>query len=127
MTFTTLGYILKDKTMKCTHKRNYEGIPLGFAVRGSIADLWTYRVRPGNGYYNSIAGEVYQDCYTYFVPASITNAEGEPARVAFAAAIVLWQALSQSEKRALDIRANKARLRMSGYNLFIREYVRVHA
>ena len=113
--------------MKCTHKRNYEGIPLGFAVRGSLADLWTYRVRPGNGHYNAIKGEVYQDCYTYFVPTSITNVQGAAARLAFATAVANWQSLAATTQEVYNVRAKKKGNFMSGYNLFIKEYVEVYA
>ena len=113
--------------MKTTHHRNYDGIPIGMAVRGSLADLWTYRVRPGNGHYNAVLGEVYQDCYTYFVPTSITNAEGAAARLAFATAVSNWQGLPLTTKDVYDTRARKKGNVMSGYNLFIKEYVEVNA
>jgi len=113
--------------MKTTHNREFEGIPAGLAVRGSIGDEYIYRIRPGNGYYNAVLGQVYQDKYPYFVPSSINNAQGAAARSAFATAVGLWKALSPAEKKALNVRAQKAHLCMSGYNLYIREYVRSHA
>jgi len=113
--------------MKTVHNREYSGIPIGIAIRGSIADTYIYRVRPGNGYYNAILGEVYQDKYAYFVPSSINNAEGQAARNALTTAVSNWQGFSAAVKRAYDIRAQRARLRMSGYNLYIREYVRANA
>ena len=106
--------------MKTTHNRIYQGIPLGLAVRGSIDNDRTFRVRRGNGSYTSIAGEVYQDQYAYFVPLSINNVQSEPYRRQWAAAIHKWRYdLSDDEKETYNVRARN-QMHMSGYNLFIR-------
>lgn len=107
--------------MKTTHNRNYGGIPLGLAVRGSIDNDRTFRIRPGNGHYEAELGQVYQDQYTYFVPGSINNAQSEPYRRQWIAAVHKWKYdLTAAQKKAYDIRANRG-LHMSGYNLFMRE------
>lgn len=113
--------------METVHNREYDGIPVGLAVRGSINNEYTYRVRPGNGYYDAKLGKVYQDKYTYFVPSSINNPEGQGARDALTAAVANWQGFSDAQKKVYNDRVSKRGLCMSGYNLYIKEYVRVHA
>lgn len=110
--------------MKCTHKRIYSGIPVGISVRGSIANSATFRVRPGNGYYNAVLGEVYQDQYTYFVPSSINNTQSEPYRRQWIAAVHKWKYdLTAAQKKSYNIRASHGR-HMSGFNLFMKKAMR---
>ena len=107
--------------MENMENAEYEGHPLGFAVRGSIANAFTYRVRPGHGFWGAVLGKVYQDRYTYFVPTSINNPESAARRILWAAAVLKWQTvLTPAEKKVYNTRATKG-LRMSGYNLFMRE------
>lgn len=99
----------------------YDIYPLGMMIRGSIHDLRIFRIRPGNGFYGSIEGQLYQDQYNYFIPSSINNAESEPYRVQLKAAVKVWQTvLSIEEKIQYNNRANLIR-GLSGYNLLIRE------
>lgn len=108
-------------------KKSYEGIPLGTTVRRSIAETITFRLRHGNGYYGSVLGLLYQDRYPYFVPASIENPEGQNARDALATAVLLWQTvLTPAEKADYNQRA-ETKKGLSGYNLFVGEYVESHA
>ena len=110
--------------------RMISGIPLGFEVRrtygkrpGDISAAVTFRVRRGNGAYSSVLGKKYQDKYKYSAAmAAIDN--GTPATKAkLAAAVYNWQtALSAEQKKAYNTRATKG-LRMSGYNLFIKEFL----
>lgn len=109
--------------MKTIQNRIYGGIILGIAIRGSINNEKTFRVRRGNGYYNSIAGVEYQDQYIYFVPSSINNPEGQDARDALTAAVSNWQGLTDAQKKIYNNRASRGGLRMPGYNLYIREYI----
>lgn len=113
--------------MKCTHKRNYSGIPVGIAIRGSIKNEVIFRVRPGNGHFGALSGQVYQDQYTYFVPTSITNAQGQAARDALTQAVANWQGFSAEQKKAYDDEASRLGLRMKGYHLYMREYIRANA
>jgi hypothetical protein len=86
-----------------------------------------FRVRPGNGHAGSIPGEIYQDKMKYFVPPSINNTQGQPARNAFKQAVLNWQTvLTEEQKIEYNKRATKG-LRMSGYNLYISEYVSANA
>ncbi len=86
-----------------------------------------FRVRRGNGYFGSGYHEIIQDQYPYFVPLSINNAQGATARSALATAVSNWQSvLTEEEKIEYNKRATEG-LRMSGYNLYIREYVRANA
>lgn len=85
-----------------------------------------YRCRRGNGFYGSVLGKMYQDQYAYFVPLSINNVQGEPARQAFATAVSNWQnVLSDAQKQVYYDRARN--MCMTGYNLYISEYVRDNA
>jgi len=107
-------------------KRSYAGIPLGIRVRKQLAKTVIFRVRRGNGIAGSVAGKEYQDKYGYFVPGSINNSESAAVRSLFATAVNNWQnVLSAAQKLIYNKRANKG-LRMSGYNLYIREYIQAN-
>ena len=82
----------------------------------------TFRVRRGNGYYGTKLGELIQDQYDYNV--SDPNADNCPLqdKIDFAAAILAWQLLNDTTKKAWNYKAQRAELHMSGYNLFIRKY-----
>jgi len=102
-------------------KRAFNNVPLGFEVRGSIQKAVTYRVRRGNGYYSSIAGRIYQDKYTYSVPASITNTQSEPYRRQLRAANAYWKyTLTADEKSEYNLRALPYK-GLCGNTLFLRE------
>jgi len=106
--------------METVHNRDYNNIPIGLAVRGSINDEYTYRVRPGNGFYDAKKGKVYQDKYAYFVPGSINNAASQPYRQQWIAAVHKWKEdLSDADKQQYNHIAMRG-LHMSGYNLFMR-------
>lgn len=103
------------------NNRRYSGIDVGITIRGSIANSRIFRVRRGNGFYGSTLGVLYQDQYAYFIPTSINNTTSEPYRRQWIAAVHKWKYdLTDSEKKAYNRRAHKG-LRMSGYNLFMRE------
>jgi len=102
-------------------KQSYGGVFIGYGIRGSIGGVTTFRVRRGNGYYSSILGHIYQEKFALVVPSSINNPESEPYRAQWKAAVHHWQySLSAAEKAAYNRRASHG-LRMSGYNLFMRE------
>jgi len=102
-------------------KRMYDGVFIGYGIRGSIADDKTFRMRRGNGVYGAIDGEVYQDKYDYFVPTSINNTQSEPYRRQWIAAVHKWiYDLTAEQKNSYQRRASHG-LQMSGYNLFMRE------
>ena len=103
------------------HNRNYGGIIVGVAVRGQIGHDKIFRFRRGNGHYNAKLGTTYQDQYDYFVPSSINNPESAAYRTLWAASVARWQNdLTDAQKAAYNKRAETG-LRMSGYNLFMRE------
>jgi len=107
--------------METIHNRVYQGITLGFAIRKQIGHDKIFRVRKGNGFFDSIKGAFYQDQYDYFVPLSINNPESEPYRRQWVAAVHKWKYdLSDSQKTSYNKRAQNG-LKMSGYNLFMRE------
>jgi len=106
--------------MKTIHHRDYDGIPVGIAVRRTIADTLTFRVRRGNGFYGSIQGARYQDRFAYTVPSSINNIQSSPYRTHWAAAVYKWKnGLTDEERKAYNDKATH-RLQMSGFNLFMR-------
>ena len=108
------------------NKRTYEGIPLGVRVRGQIGKDIIFRVRRGNGHQGAKLGKVYQDRYDYFVPSSINNVESAAIRTLLATAVSNWQnVLTPEQKQVYNKRATKG-LRMSGYNLYIREYININ-
>ena len=101
--------------------RKYSGIILGVAVRKQLAKTVIFRVRRGNGFFNSLPTVFYQDQYAYVVPSSITNVESAAYRTLFASAVSYWQNdLTPQEKAEYIARAARG-LKMSGYNLFIKE------
>lgn len=94
---------------------------VGFGIQRDIGKTTIYRLRPGNGHYGSVLHEIYQDKYTYFVPPSINNANGEPYRAMLRAAVAHWQyALTADEKAEYNRLATHVQ-HMSGYNLFLRQ------
>jgi len=110
--------------MKAFTSRLFNGIPVGLWIRRDICTTWIYRVRRGNGFYGTKVGERIQDKYPYFVPRSIKNPEGQASRDAFKAAVLGWQALSNEAKAWWDKEVQRLRLWMSGYNLYIRKYMK---
>jgi len=133
MSKNTLQNALWDKTL------------IGFGVRGTIgghydykytrksykpglcgrrtAGTYTYRLQPGNGFFGTKRGTVYQHKYPAVVPTSINNPQGDHSRAVLAAGVLAWQALSDAEKNAWR---NAARRNASGtgYNLFISTYMK---
>ncbi len=107
--------------METIQNRTYKGIIIGIAVRGQIGHDKIFRVRRGNGFHDSILGAFYQDQYDYVVPASINNPESQKDRQQLIAAVHKWKFdLTAAQKKEYNKRATKG-LRMSGYNLFMRE------
>lgn len=101
--------------------KSIKRIPLGLRVRGQLAHKVIFQMVRGNGLYGSVLGKAYQTIKKYFVPSSINNVQGEPYRAQMRAAVHKWQAdLTTEQKEEYTKRANKG-LKMSGYNLFIRE------
>jgi hypothetical protein len=101
----------------------YKGIPIGLSVRKQLAKEFIYRVHRANGQYGTVKGALYQHKYKYFVPPNIRNVEGEPARTAFALAVRWWQNFVPQEMKDEYNRICKNKP-LSGYNLFIREFVK---
>lgn len=107
-------------------KRSYANIPLGLQVRRQLGKRVIFRIRPGNGHAGAIAGVVYQDKYKYVVPSSINNSQSDSVRALFATAVSNWQSvLTTDQKTAYNKRALKS-MHMSGYNLYIREYIQAN-
>ena len=113
-----------DELSYTAFNKSIRRIPLGMTVRKQIGKKLIFRCRRGNGHAGSIAGKHYQDKYKYFVPSSINNEEGQPARNALAQAVLNWQTIiTQDQKKEYNRRAGKLKA-MSGYNLYISEYIK---
>lgn len=120
------GYFGKKEIAAGFGNNTIRRIPLGIKVRKQLAKRVIFRIRPGNGYYNSKIGKKYQDCYKYFVPNSINNAAGQAARNALKQAVLNWQTIiTDTQKKEYQARATHG-LQMSGYNLYIREFVKAN-
>jgi hypothetical protein len=108
-------------------KQTIRGIPCGLLIRKQFKREIIFRVRRGNGYFSSTQGTLYQDKYKYFVPVSINNTQGAAARNALTVAVNNWKTiLTNEEKQEYNQRAQRKR-HMSGYNLYIGEYVKANA
>jgi hypothetical protein len=115
----------------------YEGIFCAIEIRRSIGvdttwritppeHAWTYRVRRGNGFYNTKIGTKYQDKYKWFVPKSINNPESQFARDAFKTAVSNWKnVLTEQEKNEWN-KIGKRKNNM-GRNLYISDYMKKNA
>jgi hypothetical protein len=99
-------------------------VPLGFEVRKQFGKVLIFRVRRGNGYYGSELGKKYQDKFAYVVPSSINNAEGQSARDALATAVSNWKNVLTDEQKAEYNRRAMIKRHLSGYNLYVGEYVK---
>jgi len=136
------GGIFGDKHIcPANFKTTIHRVPLGFAIRKKFRvgnyrrihgpDLETsraiiFRVRPGNGYFGAQWGERYQDKYKYFIPSSINNIQGAASRTALANAVSNWKnVLDEATKQEYHKKAVK-RGKMSGYNLYVGEYIKAH-
>lgn len=107
-------------------KKTIRGVILGSGIRKQLGKRIIFRVRRGNGYFGSTAGVLYQDKYTYFVPSSINHVNGQGAREALTTAVSDWHyVLTDAQKAEYNRRAKKG-LRMSGFNLYIKEYIEVN-
>jgi len=112
-----------------TKFRMKSGVPLGIAVRRTIgkgpkctAGAVTFRVRRGNGYYGSVADKIYQDKYNYPDVTGLENNAPDAAKTCFSNGVHAWQALSDLAKEKWNNLAGHG-YKMSGYNLFLRDYM----
>lgn len=87
----------------------------------------TFRVVKGNGFYGTKVGKFYQQKYKYYVPSTINNANGQPARDAFKEAVLNWQTTVTEDEKIEYNRRAALKNTLSGYNLYIGEYVEANA
>jgi len=119
-----IEYFGKGRARRIDYKRSYLGVPLGLGVRKQLGRKIIFRIRRGNGYFGSKLGVRYQDKYRYVVPSSINNPQGQTARDKLKQAVYNWKnVLTEEEKKRYNERATK-NYNMSGYNLYIREYIK---
>lgn len=108
-------------------KRTIRGVEAGFVIRKQLGKRVIFRYRRGNGYMGAKLGVGYQDKYKYFVPSSINNVQGAAARAALATAVANWKnILTTGEKLEYNRRADRIG-KLSGYNLYVKEYVKANA
>jgi len=112
---------------KAPENASIDGIWLGFAVHKQFGHEWIFQVCPGNGYYGTRLGHLYQKKYAYIVPTSINNIEGQPARDAMAEAVLNWQTVLTTEEKTAYNRKAAKQGGLSGYNLYIGEYIEANA
>lgn len=105
-------------------KQTYGSALVGCGIQGTIEDTTTYRLRRGNGHYNSKLGVLYQDKFNRVVPSSINNREGEPYRVLLKAAVAYWQNTLTAGEKAKYNRLAAHIQHLSGYNLFIKRVIK---
>ena len=60
----------------------------------------------------------------FYVPTESASRIANPRRVVFASAVSAWQALSTSQKQIYNIKCSGKH--MSGYNVFLHEYLISH-
>lgn len=107
-----------------TFKRSIHRVPLGFRIRKQLRKEIIFRVQPGNGFAGSKIGTNYQHKYKYFVPSSINNPQGQHARDVLKQAVLNWQTIITPEQKKEYNRIGASGLKMSGYNVYIRDYMR---
>lgn len=73
---------------------------------------------------DNVTGET--KCYRepYYIPRNPRSEDQQAQRQKFADAVAAWQVLTQEQKSPYNIRAE--RMQLSGYNLFLREYLLSH-
>ena len=117
------AYVSHDTLAPTNYKNSIHRTSLGTLVRKQFKKSIIFRVRRGNNYYGAKQDELYQDKYTYYVPGSINNTEGQAARNLLITAVGNWQSvLTDEEKSSYNKRASHG-LHMAGYNLYIKEYI----
>lgn len=134
--------------MKAYRNRNYEinitepqvqvqKINVGIWIRRTIGKgllntgpnalpIRTFRVRHGNGYAGTKLGELIQDQYDYFANDPNADHFDEEYKRNFAAAVAAWQALTLEDKMTWNRKCARMELHMTGYNLFLRNYLKTH-
>jgi len=120
------GYNTKYHNMKF---KMYGTVPLGLNVRRTAnkkgdgdGGAVTFRVRRGNGAAGSVDGKIYQDKYNYPDVTGLEDNAPEAAKTCFAAGVAAWQGLGDSVKKVWQTKACHG-FNMSGYNLFLRNYM----
>jgi len=109
------------------YKRSFHRVPLGPIVHRTIGKKLTFRGRHGNGYYGSVLSQLYFDKFFYTNPWPNGNPAAGAARSALTTAVSNWKnVLTDQQKAAYHKRAVK-RGQMSGYNLYVGEYVKANA
>lgn len=115
-------YIMIVKPAYYNDNKKYAGIFAGVTIRRDIGKVTIYRVRRGNGYVGAKKGVTYQDAYPYFVNDPNADHVGIENKNDFAAAITSWHSLTDEQRATWTADAERRKLNMSGFNLYIRHW-----
>lgn len=85
---------------------------MNVSLRGTVADTIIYRIRGGR-----------QQMFAWHDQPQPRTFEQQYPRVLFAQAVYAWQSLEQTERDEYHARAKELQLQMTGYHLFLREYM----
>jgi len=133
------GELFGDKKLApSNYKNSIHRIPLGIHVRKLFrVSNWRgvkdtsraliFQMRRGNGYFGSTLGELYQDKKAYKVPWPNGNPACAVAQSAYATAVYNWKHVLTAEQKTEYNQRAPRRTHMSGYNLYIGEYVQANA
>ena len=105
-------------------KNTIRRIPLGFKVRKQLGKKFIFRVIRGNGHAGSVKGKLYQEKFKYFVPSSINNPEGQPARDAFSQASYNWKNVLTDEQKAEYHRLGRKHGNLQGRVYYMGLYIK---
>lgn len=121
------GNIFGDDTLCFVDfRRSIHRVILGQRVRKQLGKKIIFRIQPGTGYKGTEIGKQYQYKYKYVVPSSINNPQGQPARDVLKQAVLNWQTIiTPAQKKAYNYIGSNG-LRMSGYNVYVRDYMRAN-
>jgi hypothetical protein len=116
-----------NKAGRQFYQRTFQGQLVGVHIRKQVKKKVIFRIRWGNGFFGSVLGQVYQDKFKYFVPPSINNPQGQPARDAMKNGNIVWYSLPAEEKAEWNLRAAKLSKPLPGRIFFLKQYIRSNA
>jgi len=73
---------------------------------------------------DNVTGKVIHYREAYYIPKNPRTEKQQAQRAKYAAGIIVWQSLTEEQKAVYNERAKRKKI--SGYNLFIKEYLLSH-
>jgi len=129
------GELYGDKKLTpCSYRNSIHRVRLGIQVhkllrisnwRGvkDTSKAIIFQTRRGNGYYSSVLGKLYQQKIKYKVPWPNGNNKCAASQHTYATAVSNWKNVLTEEQKTEYNRRAVRRMHMSGYNLYIKEYI----